>query len=149
MKRTAAALAIAALLAVILVVVMARIGQAGLWNLWLDSGPLVKLSVLPLLMLLLLVLILGSISRADRQGGGVGSALKVLAWICLGLGALGSIPSLLTVWSMVQRFHPTRMMVYAPGLGEALLPVTLGLIVAALALVLRRTPALSVGGETH
>jgi hypothetical protein len=102
-------------------------GGMPLSALFYDAFVLTKMIELLLLLGLVLVAVL------PNGKGQMGGFLKVALWLLLGLGALGSLQSLSSTWQAMQGTGVSRLQVIAPSLAEGLVPVGLGLLIAALA----------------
>ncbi|MDQ0466264.1 hypothetical protein QO010_004057 [Caulobacter ginsengisoli] len=102
-------------------------GGLSLLDLFLDAFAVVKLTLILLVPVLILAVFL---PNGRGQAGGV---LKVLMWSALGLAALVTAERVLNIQNAVQRTHTTNLQVVAPSLAESLMPLVLGLLIAAIA----------------
>jgi hypothetical protein len=115
----------------------------GLPELWLDSGPLEKISDMLLVLCIVGAVVIGLI----RDGDGRRSAAAILAyvaWATLALAALTALQAALRSWAIARMVHVTNFRVVAPSLAEAVLTLGIGLLCAALCFALapprRATP---------
>lgn len=82
---------------------------------------------------MLLLLGLVPVAVVPNGKGQTSGFLKVALWLSLALGALATLQSVLNTWGAVQRTHTNNLQVVAPSLAEGLVPLGLGLLIAAIA----------------
>jgi hypothetical protein len=119
------------------VLVLAQIASGGpepgptVWELYLDSNPLEKISETTLVLCAVGIVVIGLLRGSD----GIRSAAAILpyfAWAALAVGVLAALQGALQVWVAARAVHVTRFIVLAPSLAEATLALAIGLLCAAL-----------------
>ncbi len=88
---------------------------------------------------LLAVALVGLLRLKRRRGSSRSTFLGVVGWLAPLLGLLKTVLDELTVRQAADAGHVTRFFVVAPGVAQGILPLGLGLIVGALAMLLNGT----------
>ena len=134
MKLSALGLGLSSLGAFVATVWIARwAGMDELSPLFFDAGLLTKLVDLTLAAALAGVVVIGLLRPDDDKQDGGSPILTLATWAAPALGALAMAYNALLVWEAASQAHVTHLQVVAPGLAEALLPLSLGLLAGAAA----------------
>jgi uncharacterized membrane protein len=143
MRNLAIAFAVLAVAAFAGVLVLAQIaGGSGAgpspWALYLDSGPLEKLTDMLLVAGAVAIAVVGLV-RDGHGNRSAAAALPYFASAALAVGVLAALQGALRTWTVASRVHVTNFMVVAPSLAEAMIPLSVGLLCAAFGFGLARS----------
>jgi hypothetical protein len=138
MKVIGWALVVLAMAAWVAVFAIARYaGMPGfpLLTLYQNSLMVTKLFETPLIMALIVVVVVALVQVFANKAGGRLTFFTTMAWAAPALGLLATAYAFLNISIAMKRTNTTNLMVVAPSASEALLPLAIGLTIAAVSVL--------------
>ncbi len=130
MKPRALVFAVLVLVGVLAMVLMTSMGGTPPTFVWTNAAPILALFDLVLVLALVVVAVIALIGVVNRKGA---PALRPMLWIAPIFGLIGMAQEAFNVFSSAQRLHVTRFEIISPYLAASLLPLCVGLLIAAIA----------------